>query len=56
MLLKFIDMDAYAYMKQRKRMEDGQAVIFDIHKQFLSSDNITRQAAEAERKLQKLSL
>ena len=27
-------------------MQDGQAVFYDIHKQFLSHDHVTRQAVE----------
>ena len=31
---------------------DGQAVLFNIHEQFLGHDHMARQATEAERKLQ----
>ena len=45
-------MDAYVYMKQRKGMQDGQALFFDAHKQFLSPDHVARQAVEVGKKLQ----
>ena len=45
-------MDAYVSMKQRKSMQDGGAVIFNIQKQFLSPDHVVRQAIGVERKLQ----
>ena len=48
----FTDMDAYVYLKQQKSSQDAQAVYFDIHKGFLGTDHVTRQAAETERKLQ----
>ena len=38
----FTSMGTYVYMKQRKSMQDGQAVFYDIHKQFLSHDHVTR--------------
>ena len=47
-----MDIDAYVYVKQRKSMQDGKAMFFDIHKQYLGSDNVARQAAEAEEMLQ----
>ena len=51
-LLKvFTDMDAYVNVEQRKSTQVDQAVFFDIHKQFLSSDHVARQATETERKL-----
>ena len=28
----FADIDAFVYMKQRKAMQDGQAVFFDVHR------------------------
>ena len=39
-------------MKQRNDSQNSQAVYFDIHKQFLDSDHVARQATEAEGKLQ----
>ena len=48
----FTDMDVHVYLKQRKSMKDGQAVFFNVHKQFLGLDHVVRQAAEAEGKLQ----
>ena len=48
----FTDMDAYVYMKQRKAMEDCQAVFFNMHNHFLGSHHVARQATEAEEKLQ----
>ena len=45
-------MNAYIYVKQRKAMQDGQAVNFDIHKNSLGPDHLARQATEAEGKLQ----
>ena len=44
----FMDMDAYVHVKQMKNLQDGQAVYFAIHKQFL----LARQATEVKRKLQ----
>ena len=32
----FTDMDAFVYMKQRRCMQDSQAVFFDAHKHFLT--------------------
>ena len=46
------DMDTYVYVKQRKGIQDGQAVFFNIHKHFLGPEHVARQAAEAEEKLQ----
>ena len=46
-----MDMDAYIYVKQKKSMQDGQAVFFDIRKQFLDTYHVTRQATDTERKL-----
>ena len=48
----FTDMGSYVYVKQRKSMQDGQAVLFHIHKHFFNPDHVVRQAADAERKLQ----
>ena len=48
----FMNKDAYVYVKQRKGMQDSQAVYFDIHKQFLDPDHVARQSTDAERKLQ----
>ena len=39
-------------MKQRKCTQDGWAVLLDIHKHFLCTDRVTRQATDAEQKLQ----
>ena len=47
-----MDTDAYSYMEQRKSMQNGQVVFFDIHKQFLGSGHVARLATEAKRKLQ----
>ena len=38
-------------MKQRKSIWDGQAVFFDVHKQFLGPDHMIRQEAKTEKKL-----
>ena len=52
-LLKvFTYMDVFVYVKQRKETQDGWAVFFDVHKHFLGSEHVARQAAEAEEKLQ----
>ena len=48
----FTDMDTYVYVKQRKAMQDGQVVYFNIHKHFLGPNHVARQAADADRKLQ----
>ena len=48
----FTDMDAYVFVKQRKAMQNSQVVYFNIHKHFLGPDHVTRQAIEAEGKLQ----
>ena len=48
----FIEMDAFVYMKQRKDSQDVPAVYLDIHKQYLGTDHVARQTAEADRKLQ----
>ena len=45
----FMDTDAYVYVKQRRDLQDGQAVYFDIHKQFLGPDHVARQATKAEK-------
>ena len=45
------DMYACVYMKQRRGIQDGQAVFFDIQKPFLGPDHVARQAPEAETKL-----
>ena len=47
-----LNMEAYIYMKQRKGMQDGQAVLFDIHKQFLGPDHVACLATDKRRKLQ----
>ena len=52
LLNMFMDTNAYVYMKQRKGTQDSPAVFFDVHKQFLGPDHVTRQAIETERKLQ----
>ena len=44
----FTDTDAFVYVKQRKSIQDGQAVFFDIHKHFLSIDHVAKQATDAE--------
>ena len=49
LLKMFMDMDAYVYVKQRKEMQDSQAVFFDIHKLFLDPNHVARQATKAER-------
>ena len=52
-LLKIcMDTDAYAYMKQKKCMQDGQAVYFNVCKQYLSPYHVIWEATEAESKLQ----
>ena len=43
-------MDAYVYSKQRKSMQDGQTVFFNINKEFLNPDNVVRQATDGEKK------
>ena len=44
-LSKFlIDMDAYAYVKKRKSMQDGWAVFIHVHKQFIDPDHLVSQA------------
>ena len=48
----FTDMGAYVYVKQRKAMQDGQAVYFKVHKYFICPDHFARQAIEAGGKLQ----
>ena len=48
----FTDMDAFVYVKQRKAMQNGHVVFFDIHEHFLGPDHVARQAACAEGKLQ----
>ena len=48
----FTDMDANIYAKQRKGMQERQAVFFNFHKWFLGLDPVARQATEAEEKLQ----
>ena len=48
----FMDTDSYVYMKQRKGMEDCQAMFFDNHKHFLGPDHVAMKATDAERKLQ----
>ena len=52
----FMNTDRYVYMKQRKSIQDGQAVFFDVHKCFLGPDHVARQATEAERKLQRVGM
>ena len=52
LLIVFTDIDAYDYVRQKKGMQDGQAVFFSIHKQYLGPDHVAKQAAEAEIKLQ----
>ena len=47
----FTDTNTYVYVKQRKAMQDGQAVYFDGHKHFLGPDHVARQVAEAKGKL-----
>ena len=49
----FMDMDACVQVKQRKSMQDGGAVFFNIHKQFLCPEHAVRQAVEAEKKTSK---
>ena len=49
-------MDEYIYMKQRKNMQDSEAVLFDICKYFLYPDHVARQASDAERKLRTLAI
>ena len=48
----FTDMDTYVYIKQKKGMQDSWAVFFNVNKHFLCPDHVSRQAAEAEGKLQ----
>ena len=45
----FMDMDAYDYVKQRKSMQDGWVVFFDVHKVFFDHIHLVRQAVEAKR-------
>ena len=47
-----MDMDSHVYMKHRMSTQDGQAVFFDTHKQFLDTNHVARQATEAKKKLQ----
>ena len=47
----FTDMIAYIYVKQRKAIQDIQAVYFDVQKHFLCPDHMARQATEVEGKL-----
>ena len=39
---EFTGKDTYLYVKQRKATHDNQAVFFDVHKEFLSPDHVTR--------------
>ena len=48
----FTGMGAYVYVKQRKGIQEGQEVFFDIHKQCFGPEHVTRQTTLAERKLQ----
>ena len=48
----FTDMDAFVYVKQRKALQDGQAVFFNVHKHFIGPDHMVRQATDAEGKLE----
>ena len=51
-LLKiFMSTDAYVHMKHRNSLQDGQAVVFNVHQQLLGNNSMTRQATEEERKL-----
>ena len=50
----FMDINMYVSLKHRNIIEDGQAMYFDVHMRLLGLDHETRQAAEAERKLQNL--
>ena len=52
----FTDMKAFVYMKQRKPLQDGQAVYLDIHEHFLGPDHVVRQATGAHGKLQTPSM
>ena len=46
-----MDMGTHVDMKQRKSSLDGQRVYYNNNKQFLGSDHIARQAAEAGKNL-----
>ena len=46
-----MDKDAFVYMKQKKSMQHGGAVFFDVHRQYLRPDHVASHATEAERKL-----
>ena len=48
----FTDLDVFVYKKQRKSSFGRQAVIFDIHQQYLGPYHVDRQVAEAGRNLQ----
>ena len=48
----FSNMDTFVYVKQRRGMQDGQAVLFDVQKHCLDPDHVARQATDAEGKLQ----
>ena len=51
-LLKMItDKDACFYVKHRKNTENGQTMLFHVHKQYLGPDHVARQVVEAEKKL-----
>ena len=45
----FPDIDSCVKIKQRKGNLDSRAVYLNIHKHFLGSDHMTKQAKEAER-------
>ena len=49
---RFTNMDAFFYEKQRRATQDGQVVFINIHKHFLGSDHVIRQATDVEGKLQ----
>ena len=49
----FTDTDAYVYVKQRKGIQDDQAVFFDVNKHFLGPEHVVRQATKAKGKLRK---
>ena len=52
LVIIFMDMNLYVYMKQRKSTQNSWTLYFDISKQFLSPDHVASLATETKRKLQ----
>ena len=46
----FTNMDTFIYMKQRRGTQNVQAVFFNVHKCFLGTYHVTKQATDAEGK------